>query len=128
MNRGSIPPGLSTPAESWRRMVGGEIAAMMRPIPFDGSQACLDSMAFTDREEWEPDAAEPLRRICESCGWLTRCRDWALAHERYTYMGGMSPDERRRVRKALRLQVVDRYSAELYGLASYMPESLSRVK
>ena len=100
-------------------MIGGDIAAMMRPIPFDGSQACADSMAFTDRDEWAPDEAEHLATICAGCPWLARCRDWALAHERYNYWAGMTPQDRREWRKTNRVQVVDRYSAELYGLMAY---------
>lgn len=126
MNRGTVPPGFTTKAEAWRRMVGGEIAALMRPIPFDGSQACKDILTFTEKDEWPATEADELRGTCAGCAWLERCRDWAIAHERHTFMGGMTPQERQQYRRAFRIQIVDRFCAELYGLASYLPSSLAR--
>lgn len=116
MNRGTIPPGLATPAESWRVLLGGEVAAMMRPIPFDGSQPCNGDDDFTGPDEWPADLADELEEVCAGCPFLTECRDWAIAHERYNYQGGMTPVQRRQYRKRHRIQVVDRHSADLYGL------------
>ena len=117
LNIGTTPPGFMVPAESWRRMVGGEIAALMRRIDFDGTQACDGDPAYTDSELWTDDEIGRMIGVCETqCPFFIQCRDWAIAHERWNFQGGMTERERARYRKAQRIQVVDRYASELYGL------------
>jgi len=39
-----------------------------------------------------------LRKICGECPILEDCRNWALAHEKYGFQGGMSGYERKAYR------------------------------
>lgn len=115
----STPPGFTTPAERWRRMPDGATAAMMRRIPFDGTQACTDDDAYVSEGDWEDEElGEAMRAKCERCPFLDACRDWGIAHERWNYYGGTTPAERNRYRKLHRIILVDRYASSLYGLTS----------
>ena len=40
-----------------------------------------------------------LRKICNGCDILEDCRNWALAHEKYGFQGGMSGHERKDYRE-----------------------------
>jgi hypothetical protein len=117
---GTVPPGFTTPAERWKHMIGGDVAAMMRRIDFDGTQKCDGDDRYTSEGDWEYDdeTAADMYATCHGCPFLTPCRDWAVAHERWNYYAGTTPMERNRYRRLHRIQVVDRYASSLYGLTT----------
>ena len=38
------------------------------------------------------------KRICSRCPHLTQCAEWAIKNEDHGYWGGLSPDERKKIR------------------------------
>ena len=49
--------------------------------------------------EGTPNELRIIRRICAACPIQPECLDWALKHEVHGIWGGMSPKQRRAVRR-----------------------------
>lgn len=62
--------------------------------------------AQTDPDAFFPDrgrSAQDAKRVCADCAVREECLDWAIEHnERFGIWGGMSQQERRRLRRARR--------------------------
>jgi hypothetical protein len=41
--------------------------------------------------------------MCDGCPVLEKCQEWSVYHEGYGYQGGMTPQQRNRVRERLRI-------------------------
>lgn len=77
---------------------------MLNIIPkypkYTGREPCRS----TDPEAFYPEQHHPahdvqLKRICDACEMLVECRDYAIWFENLGYWGGLSPAERRRIRR-----------------------------
>ena len=117
--RGTRPLGWTVEPESWTYV--GEagrrrIAAFMRPIPFDGSQHCLENPLFTSEKALHKSDVTLMRKGCASCPFVDTCRTWALAHEPHDFWAGMTADERVQARKDARITLVHRNDADRHGL------------
>lgn len=122
MTRDEVPPGMVSRAEAWTFVDGARgrtVAALMRRVDYDGSQACEGRDDFI-WDQWTNEHAEELRALCHSCPFLSSCADWALAHEEYTFAGGMTPEERRKVRALRRVALVPRDVADRFGLVGWV--------
>lgn len=89
-------------------MIGGEIAVMLPTPRFDGTQQCDGDDRFTSDGPWGEDDLVDMQGMCGACPWLSACRDWSLAHERWNFYAGMTPLQRATVRRKMGVQVVDR--------------------
>ena len=78
----------------------------LRSPTFDGA-ACrgMDVDQFFEGAE-NPAVRKELKKMCNSCPILDECQTWALKHEPFGYWGGLSADERRRVRKECNIHIV----------------------
>lgn len=92
------------------------ITTLVAPYPpFDGTQACL----FVDERERSgfvgPDDADPVPavEVCEGCGFVEACRDYALTHDVVGVWGGLSDQDRWTVRGRRRQPRPIRVSDEL---------------
>lgn len=67
---------------------------------FTGNEPCrsTDPEAFYP-EQWFPRHEQTLRTICGSCDMVQECREWAIWKESDGYWGGLSPADRRMIRK-----------------------------
>jgi Transcription factor WhiB len=74
--------------ESWI----GQAACKSAPIKLFFPE---DSKTFTNE----------VVKLCENCPVLEPCQEWAVYHEPYGYQGGMTPQQRNRVRSLLRISV-----------------------
>ena len=55
-----------------------------------------------DPNLWYPErgqSSEPAKRICARCPVREKCPAWALEHETFGVWGGLTPNERKRLRK-----------------------------
>lgn len=77
----------------------------MRYPEFDGTQSCAEVGVDVFYPEGRPYETSVLRPMCLGCSFLVDCRDYALAHEVDGFWGGLTPDERRTVRRGLRTTV-----------------------
>jgi hypothetical protein len=93
----------------------------MFQINSNESAACdgMDTNFFypvgEDNEDnlWAKDNVYPqLRKICEECDVLEKCRDWAIKHEEYGFWGGMSTYERRKYRKKYAIRLEQPWAAQ----------------
>lgn len=70
---------------------------------FDGSQNCanLDTDFFYPIVESDEQQVtiRMLKKVCGDCPFKQECQEYALAHERHGFWGGMTTFERERVRK-----------------------------
>jgi hypothetical protein len=48
---------------------------------------------------FDPKQYQEARNICASCPVLEECKAHGLAHEQYGVWGGLSPEQRRKLRK-----------------------------
>ena len=78
---------------------------MFRYPEFDGSEVC----AQIDPEVWFPTATSQTgamaKKLCLSCPWLQKCRDYAVAVDVVGIWGSTNEKERSRMRKAQRVKV-----------------------
>ncbi len=44
----------------------------------------------------------PAKALCRACPVIAECREWAMAHEKYGVWGGLSENERQRLRSGTR--------------------------
>lgn len=81
--------------------------AANHPMAWADDAACrgLDPAIFfpVGNEEIDPDAPA----VCARCDVRGACLDWALRHEQHGYWAGTSERQRRRLRKALSIRLVD---------------------
>lgn len=73
----------------------------MKYPAFDGTQSCAELGTDFFYPEAEPYRLDVLRPMCFGCSFLVECRDYALAHEIEGFWGGLTPKERRSVRRGL---------------------------
>ena len=118
VRKGTVPPGFRTRAEAWKFQQDGTVVAYMRRIDYDGTQPCAGDDAFIHEGDYPKGELEIMAGMCAACPFLQACGDYALAHERYNYYAGETPRTRALRRRKLNIQVVDKYSSELYGLTS----------
>lgn len=56
-----------------------------------------------DRDDKKPGMSEidynASKRICNSCVHITECAEWGIVHEVHGVWGGLTPQDRERVRK-----------------------------
>ena len=67
---------------------------------FTGREPCRS----TDPEAFYPEVFSPehdraIREICEWCPMREPCADWGMRHETHGYWGGLSPADRRKIRR-----------------------------
>lgn len=67
---------------------------------FTGREPCRS----TDPEAFYPEVFSPehdraIREICEWCPMREPCADWGIRHETHGYWGGLSPADRRKIRR-----------------------------
>lgn len=62
---------------------------------------------FEDEETGKFPNVRSARIICASCPVQKACTDWGLKHEKYGIWGGLTPNERERIRKAQNIILVD---------------------
>lgn len=117
--RGTKPPGWPVEPEAWtyvRDRGGRKIAALVRPVPYDGTQHCLQNPMFTTEGRMDKEDVELMRKGCKTCPFLQACTYWSLAHEPFDFWAGMTADERVDMRKRARIKLVPRSEAERFGL------------
>ena len=71
-------------------------------LPWLRDAACRDSdtrLWFADHAE-DPRLKKELRKTCFGCPVLAECQDYAVKHEKHGFWGGMTPQERGRLRLA----------------------------
>ena len=122
IRRGGRPPGWVSTPEAWRyvdRAGRRLVAALLRPISFDGTQPCAGWDDWI-QDRWEDDHAALLKRVCASCPFMEKCAEWGLAHEEHGVWGGMTPTERRAARKRRGILLVNRDSADLHQLVGHV--------
>lgn len=49
--------------------------------------------------------AQSAKRICRMCQHKTACAEWAIINEAHGIWGGMTPSDRRRVRRRRRIRL-----------------------
>jgi hypothetical protein len=98
---------------------GRTVVAAMMPYPdLDSGAKCAGDEAF----------GEELARVgtgqiaymkgkCAACPLLTACREWGIAHEQYLMFGGLTPGERKAIRKQRGQVCVEPSAAHEYGMA-----------
>lgn len=96
----------------------GKVAAMM---PYPGAQPedrlCLNDDAYTDDASLRQERTrEYMRDKCGKCVLQTACAEYGIAHEDYYMYGGLTPDERKQVRKDRGQVLVDPFAAYYFGL------------
>ena len=74
---------------------------MYRKIIDDGSTAPCEEIGqeiFYPEDNLEQSEKLKIKEICGGCKWRDRCADHGIRHEIHGYWGGLSPEERRRIR------------------------------
>ena len=78
---------------------------MSRYPAFDGSEVC----AQIDPEIWFPtgnsQTGAMAKRLCLTCPWLQKCRDYAVGVDVVGIWGATNEKERSKIRKVQRLKV-----------------------
>lgn len=78
---------------------------MARYPAFDGSEVCSQ----VDPEIWFPTALNQTgamaKKLCQSCLWLTKCRDYAVQVDVVGIWGATNEKERSRIRKSQKIKV-----------------------
>lgn len=59
-----------------------------------------------------PEETKMVKRLCNSCPVLELCREWGLHHERHGIWGGLSPLQRKAIRKTRNIIVKEIISGE----------------
>jgi hypothetical protein len=84
----------------------------MRYPAFDGTQQCASigtSLFYPDNpSNVTVMEKQIIHQTCYSCRIQSQCLEWGLRHEEYGYWGGLSPNQRRELRRkvGIRLEVV----------------------
>lgn len=67
---------------------------------FTGKEPCrsTDPEAFFP-DNWSLEHDKAVKEICEWCPMREPCAEWGLHYETDGYWGGLSPTERRRIRR-----------------------------
>jgi WhiB family transcriptional regulator, redox-sensing transcriptional regulator len=91
----------------------------MRYPDFDGTQLCTEMDAdvfFPPTGGVGMAMAREAKKVCNLCEWQYECGEWALRHaDPYGIYGGMTPEDRQKVRKKRGI-VADVYTlAEVFG-------------
>jgi hypothetical protein len=96
----------------------GTIAVMMPyPVRIAEDAACFgDETWCEDRDRTGARVIAHQKALCLSCPLRTACAEWGIAHEDFYVYGGLTPDERRDVRKRRNQALVDPLRARDFGL------------
>lgn len=83
--------------------------AMKFPDFTDASCAGIGIEPFFEDEENHGKFTnlKTVRVICASCPVNAACAEWGLHHEKYGIWGGLTPEERNRIRKVRNITLVD---------------------
>lgn len=68
---------------------------------FQGDQLCAQvghDFYYVEKGGEAVHIAAHLKKVCNSCPYLVDCREWAIVHEEFGYWGGLSANERNRLR------------------------------
>lgn len=129
VNRGTRPPGFTSMPEAWaevRTSTGAvKIAALMRRIDFDGTQACTGEDLFIAEQAYTADDIDYMTDLCESCPFMRQCREWSLAHDLHNFYAGMTARQRVLERERFSIMYVQRDNPTVAGL---IPEPTAPVE
>lgn len=50
---------------------------------------------------------DAVKKVCASCPVLEQCAEWAIHHEKWGIWGGLTPQERNKIRKQRNIFVED---------------------
>lgn len=120
VQHGTKPPGFATTPEAWAYVKNRGrtfIAAFMRRIDFDGSQACagMDDLYLAEHQ-FTPEELAVMDATCTRCRFLPACTDYALSHEQHNYYAGMTSRNRAEARRMRGVILVNRDAPDQYGL------------
>lgn len=97
------------------------LAAVMPRPALTGHEPCAgddrftsdkDKMSAIDRVMEERE----LRDLCSTCHVLTACQEWAIAHDKYNFTGGMSAQDRDAARLNRSQLYIEPHNQAMYGL------------
>lgn len=98
---GQLPLGTRRHFYVYRRRKKLLLALIPMPV-FDGSEPCNGDDAFTHDTltDGPQDRAEiqEMRKTCARCPKQEACAEYAIAHERYFFWGGLTERERKAIR------------------------------
>ena len=88
------------------------------PVPrYDGSEPCHGDEAYTHDTllEGKQDSEEIrlMKLVCDRCPRLQHCAEYAIAHEKYFFWGGLTADERDDIRASRGQAYIDMTRAPL---------------
>lgn len=87
------------------------LAVMPRPA-YQGTEPCVGSESFTHERNSSgnhihTDEVTVMRKQCQTCPVLVQCAEYAIAHEKYFFWGGMTAAEREGIRNYRGQALVD---------------------
>lgn len=98
------------------------VLAAVIPMPtFTGKEPCIGDPRFTaDHNRVGPTdrflEERTLMFLCRGCPVLIPCREWAIAHDKWNYAGGMSAQDREAERLNREQAYVEPHNAAIFGL------------
>lgn len=109
---------------------GRTVAAVMMPYPVRQPEdaKCLNDEAFGESLTRVPRTQIAyMKAKCASCPLVTACAEWGIAHEREYLFGGLTPDERKAIRRDRGQVVVDPHAAHEYGMGDEYIQNRNRA-
>lgn len=99
---------------------GKRQVAVMMPYPtLDNGAKCVNDDAYLTEScngDSEKATLDYMRAKCESCPLVTACREWGIAHEGHLMFGGLTPTERKVIRKERGQVLLEPSNAHVYGM------------
>lgn len=97
------------------------LAAIMPYPSLTGHEPCAgDTTYTTDWERISPIertlAEREMRDKCQACPVLVACREWAIAHDKYNFAGGMTAQDREAERINRGQAYVEPHNAAIWNL------------
>ena len=97
------------------------LAAVMPWPALTGHEPCADDKRFiSDKDKMSTIERvmeeRELRELCEACPVLTVCREWAIAHDKYNFAGGLSAQDREAARLNRSQMYVELHNLAVHGL------------